>query len=383
MRRFISRFAIAAPCLAALLCVAGIGQAQDKAQDDKEKPKAETKQPPKDEGREKLLQAYEISKTAKTDKEYSQMIELCEQGIAGTSNAAFKAYGQKLVAFAHYKRGEEYAKDPKTEKEALTDFNASAKYLEGVPANERPDWEYDLLHNRGVSLAMAGEYDKALADFDRVLELRPNYGKEYFNRGEVYYAKGDLNKAITEYGQAIRYGYTDSVVYTRRGTTYFRQADIRRALADYNQAIARNARDYEAYTFRGDVHAANGNFAQALRDYVQAIELNEKYDRVYYSAAWLRATCPEQQFRDAELALRSARKAIELGGENHRYLEALAAAQARAGDFDEAVAAQKKAIDKIPPELKDELETAKSRLALYEKKTALVSQEGSGGQPKQ
>jgi len=381
-RRFSSRLV----CFAVVFGLAGGIAARQITAQEKEQPKVgekqpQSKQPEKtDEGRARLLEAYELTKTAASPKEYTQIIELCEKGVAATESASFKTYGQKLAAWAHYKRGEALAGgSPPKDKEALADFDAAVKLLENVPGRERPDWEYLLLHHRGVSHAMSSDYDKALADFNRVIELRPTYGKEYFNRAEIHYAKGDFARAIADYDQAIRTGYTDSVVYTRRGTAYFKQENVARALTDYNQAIARNPLDYEAFTFRGDAYAASGNHAQAVRDYQRAMTLNDRYARAYFSAAWLRATCPDPRYRDAETALRSARRAIELEPENYRYLECLAAAQARAGQFDQAIATQKKAIEVIPKDEKEALETAQSRLALYEKKQALVSEEPSGG----
>jgi tetratricopeptide (TPR) repeat protein len=350
------RFSHGLMCIATALAIASAASAQDskqKPKEDNKQPeakKADAKEPAKaDDGQAQILQAYEISKTAETAKEpaqeFSKMIELCEKGLAGNVSPAYKTYGQKLAAFAHFKRGEEYGKSAK-DKEALADFEAAAKYLADVPARERPSWEYELLHQRGVSHATLGELDKALADFNRVLEMRPNYGKVYFNRGEIYYSKGDPAKAIAEYGQAIRYGYPDSVVYTRRGATYWEQGDANRALADYNQAIARNSGDYEALTLRGEAHYAGGRPAEALRDYQRAMTLNGKYPFVFQSAAWLRATSSTAQYRNAESALRNAQRAIELGGDGARFWRTLAAAQARNGQFAEAIDTAKKALEK-------------------------------------
>jgi tetratricopeptide (TPR) repeat protein len=75
------------------------------------------------------------------------------------------------------------------------------------------------------------------------------------------------------------------------------------------------------------------------------------------------ATCPVEQFRDAELALQSANKAIELDGSGDwTYLDALAAAQASAGRYAEAAATLDKARQIAPDEATAELQ---SRQALY------------------
>ncbi len=57
------------------------------------------------------------------------------------------------------------------------------------------------------------------------------------------------------------------------------------------------------------------------------------------------ATCPDEVFRNPDEALSAAEKAIELDGENdYRYLETLAAAEANAGHFDDAVDTQTGAV---------------------------------------
>src|SRR5262245_35032587 len=235
--------AAAPACIVATLAIASAVFAQDsKAKPDSDAKQSDAKksdakqsdakQPADaDEGREKLLKAYDISKTAKSGKEYSQMIELCEQGIAATATPAFKTYGQKLAAWAYHKRGEELAAaSPPKDKEALADFDTAVKYLAAFPAGERPDWEYQLLHSRGTSRAATGQYDKALADFNEVLRLRPNYSKEYYNRGEMQSGLGDYDKAIADYDLALRYGYSEGVVYTARGFANFQKGQVDAAI---------------------------------------------------------------------------------------------------------------------------------------------------------
>ena len=71
----------------------------------------------------------------------------------------------------------------------------------------------------------------------------------------------------------------------------------------------------------------------------------------YYHLAWLLATCPELKFRDGKRAITLAKKACGLSHQASdpvftiKYWEALAAAYAEDGQFDEAVRSQKKALD--------------------------------------
>lgn len=49
-----------------------------------------------------------------------------------------------------------------------------------------------------------GNYDSALANFDRAIRLNPNNAEAYDSRGEVYASKGDYTRAIADYNEALR-----------------------------------------------------------------------------------------------------------------------------------------------------------------------------------
>ena len=122
--------------------------------------------------------------------------------------------------------------------------------------------------------------------------------------------------------------------------------------------------------------AANGNrgwlwtkkqeFDKAAADYDEAIRLDPDDCSALNNAAWLKATCPDERFRNGREAVELATKANSLlGGEYFAWLDTLAAAHAEAGDFDAAIKVQNKAIEMNP---KDEefVAAAKQRLALYQ-----------------
>ncbi len=118
---------------------------------------------------------------------------------------------------------------------------------------------------------------------------------------------------------------------------------------------------------RGDAYVDIGRYGDAAADYRTAIEADPEHARAYQAASWLMATCPDGHYRDEKLAVEAANKALQLDGENYRNLEALAAAQASAGQFAEAKETQEKAIAKAP---RDQLVAAEKRMALYQQDLA-------------
>ncbi len=47
------------------------------------------------------------------------------------------------------------------------------------------------LNNRGIAYRNQGKYDRAIADFDEAIKLKPDYAVAMYNRGTAYYDKLD------------------------------------------------------------------------------------------------------------------------------------------------------------------------------------------------
>jgi tetratricopeptide (TPR) repeat protein len=58
-------------------------------------------------------------------------------------------------------------------------------------------------YNRGMFNWDLGEYDRAISDFTKALEIDQRYADAYYNRGLAYKYKGQYDKAITDYNKAI------------------------------------------------------------------------------------------------------------------------------------------------------------------------------------
>ena len=320
-------------------------------------------QPPstsKDEGSVLVRQAYEMSQKADEVAEYTQVISLCQKGLdAGVPGESLK-YARELMSWAHNRRGQ-VALDAGEFKTAQPDFEAAIKH---DPTRWRA-W-----HNRGYCRAAEGDYKHAMDDFDQTLKLNPKYNKAYFNRAELHFVLGQLENAIQDYTKAIQIDPNDSEAYNLRGFAYYRATDFTKAKADYNTALKIDPKNVAALVNRGDLYADFGQYDAAARDYQLAINTDPENDRAYVSASWMMATCTDAKFRNADLAMQAANKALELIGEGEhperfRYLEVLAAAQANAGDFETAAKTQTQANGLAPDE---DRERFAARLKLYASK---------------
>ena len=86
---------------------------------------------------------------------------------------------------------------------------------------------------------------------------------------------------------------------------------------------------------------AKGEFAESIKFVRMAADHGNAWGQ--NNVAWVLATCRDPEARDGKLAVQYALQAVEQEPNNYAFVRTLAAAYARHGDFDKAIATQERA----------------------------------------
>ena len=97
------------------------------------------------------------------------------------------------------------------------------------------DAEYYI--SEGHSKRMRGDYDGAIADFDRAVELDPDHAGAYYIRGMIKEEQRDYAEAIADFDRAIALEPDAADMYNHRGYSKFALADYEGAIADFDRVL--------------------------------------------------------------------------------------------------------------------------------------------------
>lgn len=115
-----------------------------------------------------------------------------------------------------------------------------------APTPAQPD--FSTFQKKGDSNFVRGEYDAAVVNYTKAIELNPKEPSVYLSRGLVYYNRKFYDLAVTDYGKAIELDPNETTAYYYRGDSYEKLGDLQKASDDYKKVVALDATNDEAKT---------------------------------------------------------------------------------------------------------------------------------------
>ncbi|MBN1633590.1 MAG: tetratricopeptide repeat protein [Ignavibacteria bacterium] len=255
-------------------------------------------------------------KTAAINRSNAEFRAGMEQLNSGNPDKAVKYFSGYIRdypadGYGYFCRG--YAHEQKNRyRLAIEDYTKAIELL--------PD-SITFYYNRAGASLVAGDFEAALKDIERLKTLKPEYGnaneiqaealyKSAYNKVEssdfaaaeelltkaaelngksvqIFYARGvcrenlkRYKEAIEDYSKAIELKPSNGEFYKSRGFLYYLQKNYRQAIADFDWALEIDPNSAATYFNRGLCHSFIKNYSKAINDFTKAIEL--KPDKADY-----------------------------------------------------------------------------------------------------
>jgi tetratricopeptide (TPR) repeat protein len=110
-------------------------------------------------------------------------------------------------------------------------------------------WDKDpeIYFNMGIACAAMGQKDKAIAYYNKALELRPSYGGARNNIGVYYFNEKNYPKALETFQTIVKYDSLYADAYSNIGACYENTGHHAEALIAFKKAAALNPQSYGVY----------------------------------------------------------------------------------------------------------------------------------------
>lgn len=139
-------------------------------------------------------------------------------------------------------------KDPSANSNPKKDIKYYSKKIKSEPYN------YEHYFERGTARLYLDDYNGALGDLNKAIELNPKYWNAYGNRALVYYKLNREHDALNDYSRAIEFNPDTAVLYYNRANIYYYSfQDCENAISDLKIAIELQPEDEDYLSLYGKI----------------------------------------------------------------------------------------------------------------------------------
>ncbi len=128
-------------------------------------------------------------------------------------------------------------------KQLLSDFTGSIEDATHAIEISKENAREVYYAQRGASKRALKDYEGALADYQKAVELNPNYGGGFLDMAQIKFAQQDWQGAIDMVSQTIKLFPQHAPAYGMRGEAKIQLNDLKGALQDFQQALFLDPKD--------------------------------------------------------------------------------------------------------------------------------------------
>ena len=146
----------------------------------------------------------------------------------------------------------------------------------------------DKLYEKGLTELEAGNFDKAVKNFNKSIQKNDKFVDAYFKRALSYTYLKKYEEAINDYSTVIELSPNDEVSFFNRSRIFTLMKDYEKALSDVNSAINIDKEFIEVYYQKASIMLKMRNLDGAISTYTNLIEILPDDPRAYYNRGLLK-----------------------------------------------------------------------------------------------
>ncbi len=207
----------------------------------------------------------------------------------------YRQRGQHEKALAQFQKAVEIAPDRADAYELLgatqslmglaaeaENSRRTAVGLRAKAASQRPPDPFQAHLDLANAYVAAGEYDKAVAEYEAAGKLKPDDHRVRWGLGNAYYWSGRLDRAEAEYKAWATGWPKDANAHLLLGLLYKEQGRIDEAVAALRQAAALSSCDPSARLLLGFIYTEKEDYQAAIREFEQALAIEPQDPSTLY-----------------------------------------------------------------------------------------------------
>ncbi len=177
----------------------------------------------------------------------------------------------------------------------------------------------EYYYKRFLKKEYSSEFEDALGELDKAIEVEPNNRDYYLIRGRFLYHRGRFEGAISDLTRVTELSadLDDSVeAYRLLAISHGEIGDLSSLMSDLDWLIENDFATEGTYMRRGYYHRRAGNDQQALQDYTKALEIKPNDESALINCAQLHYQM--QQYDQAEQDLSQI---VSMGDQHPNFLK--------------------------------------------------------------
>ena len=170
------------------------------------------------------------------------------------------------------------------------------------------DQNHEAFNARGVVYFELKEFTNASLDYDRAIQLKPDFYRPYYNRALLKIAQNNTDGALKDFAEAIKLNGKNAEIYVSRGQLLAALNQTDAALSDFQEAIKYDTHNAAAWYNQGNLLFQRELFEQAVNSFQTATKNDPSFGKAFH-ALGIAQLMQQQQ----DLGCLNLKQALKLG----------------------------------------------------------------------